>query len=336
MTKSNEKGPRGVIKEIVRHSMAFADENPIFQSDGENSVVLAVKACRARLGLASRDRVATLKQANGGAERSVRELRTGGMTLLTCLEEKLEAKIDHSHVLAAWAIQHWAWLRNRYHVSLIEEPRMKQFMKNHMVTLLHTVWRSKTLTDPEKGKLVPWQKVWVGKSTVSNKHIVLSAIGASDARTIRKLGEPWQKACVFSARGTPWDYAKGATGVSLRNGDRERAPGVIAGLPDDEAAAIVLKPAVDEMAKRGEEPREHSTCRALGSLRHQRQAWDRTSQLRRVWEPLPGTKSSESGVAPASSRTPASPSKREAAHFYKRKRGKQLCDQRCGRKSCAF
>ena len=58
-----------MIEEIVRHSMAFADENPIFQSDGENSiraVVLAVKACRARLGLASRDRIATSKQGNGG------------------------------------------------------------------------------------------------------------------------------------------------------------------------------------------------------------------------------------------------------------------------------
>ena len=44
-----EKGSRGVkrmIEEIVRRSMTFADENPIFQSDGENSiraVVLAVK-----------------------------------------------------------------------------------------------------------------------------------------------------------------------------------------------------------------------------------------------------------------------------------------------------
>ena len=103
-----EKGPRGVrymIKEIVKHTMAFADDNPIFQSDGENSiraVVLAAKACRAKLGLASRDRVATSKQANGGAERTIRELRTGGMTLLACLEEKLEAKVGHTHVLAVW------------------------------------------------------------------------------------------------------------------------------------------------------------------------------------------------------------------------------------------
>ena len=292
-----------------------------------------MKACRARLGLASRDRIATSKQANGGAERSIRELRTGGMTLLTCLEEKLEAKIDHSHVPAAWAIRHWAWLHNRHHVSLRKAVRGTAYEAIHEkpyrdpIAQFGETVAAKTLTDPVKRKLVPWQKaVWVGKSTVSNKRIVLSASGASDARTIRKLGEPGQKTCVFSAKGSPWDYAKGATGVSLRNGDRERVPGIIAGLPDDEAAeepesdgdpveaaAILLKHAVDDMAKREREPGDKLkgippplSAAVAGPVGEDELIGKPAPSTPRVgqdipttpgMEPLPGIKSSGSGVS---------------------------------------
>ena len=187
---------------------------------------------------------------------------------------------------------------------------------------------AKTLTDPVKGKLVPWQKaVWIGKSTVLNKHIALSASGASDARTIRKLGEPWQKACVFSAK-------RGFPGALLESVCEME---IVAGLPDDgaaeepesdgdpvEAAAISLKPVVDEMARRGEPadtlkgiPPPLSAAVA-GPVREDELIWKPAPSTPRVgqdipttpgMEPLPGIKSSGSGAsAPAPPRTPASPS----------------------------
>ena len=75
---------------------------------------------------------------------------------------------------------------------------MKNQIAIHTIAQFGETVAAKTLTDPVKGRLVPWQKAaWVGKSVVPNKHIVLSASGASDARTTRRWGEPWQKACMF-------------------------------------------------------------------------------------------------------------------------------------------
>ena len=151
-----------------------------------------------------------------------------------------------------------------------------------------------------------------------------------DANHSQVRGTLAEGVCVFSKG------EKGATRVSLRNGDPERVPGIIAGLPDDEAAeepesdgdpveaaAISLKPAVDEMTKRGELEDKLKgippllSAAVAGPVHEDELIGKPAPSTTRVgqdipttpgMEPLPGIKSSGSGAsAPAS----ASPTKRD-------------------------
>ena len=205
-----------VTEELLRFTMSVANANPvILQADGEpatKQVMRAVQHARAALGMATEIRATGAGQhaSNGQAEKTVQSVRKLANTLRSFAEEKAGVKITGLHHVFPWSFRHAAWLMTRYRVingATSFEVMNDRKYNGKVVIFGEAVLFKDTMRAKWKGEPVYRRGIWVGKSSWSDSHILLTRSGAVEARSIRRLPEQFDGNLLIAARGVPWQYS---------------------------------------------------------------------------------------------------------------------------------
>ncbi|CAK9052235.1 unnamed protein product [Durusdinium trenchii] len=200
----------------TRFTMSVANANPIIlQADGEpatKQVMRAVQHARAALGMATEIRATGAGQhaSNGQAEKTVQSVRKLANTLRSFAEEKTGVKITGLHHIYPWSFRHAAWLMTRYRVingATSFEVMNDRKYNGKVVIFGEAVLFKDTMRAKWKGEPVYRRGIWVGKSSWSDSHILLTRSGAVEARSIRRLPEQFDGNLLVTARGVPWQYS---------------------------------------------------------------------------------------------------------------------------------
>ena len=203
-----------VTEEIVRFSMATSSgQSVIFQADGERStrqILRAVQHCRAQLGLSSEIRITGTGQhaSNGQAERAVQTVRNLANCLRYFAEERGGVMIKGSSDVYPWSFRHAAWLITRFR-TINGATSFEQMCDRKYAGRVVLFGESVMFKDITSMKGEPTYKkgVWVGKSSWSDSHIVLTSRGAMECRSIRRIPNQFSGFDLVAAKGLPWSYS---------------------------------------------------------------------------------------------------------------------------------
>ena len=214
-----EKGAsslKRVAEQLVRLSMQVSPGGTVvLQSDTEPSakqVVNAVCACRAKLGLKTETRWISKAShgSNGQVEKGLDTVRRNALTLRAFAEDRVRGKIEGHHHVYPWFMRHAAFLYNRFAVgargATPYEILYGRKYKGALVPLCEQVIFHKP--SRHKGDL-QWAKgLWLGVNERNNAHIVGTADGTYESRSVRRLPEDqkWSLEMVLGMKGFPWGY----------------------------------------------------------------------------------------------------------------------------------
>ena len=214
-----EKGAgslKRVTEAVVRLSLQVSPCDPItVQGDPEPSVkqaLNAIKACRARLGLVTNDRLVEKGShaSNGQVEKGIDTVRRSGLTLRSFLEDRIKATVEgHCHIYA-WINRHAAFLHNRFAMGAKGAPAFEiLFGRRYRGKLLpfgeKVIFHKAT---KHKGDL-QWQRgIWLGVNERNSAHILGTSAGVCESRSVRRLpeSEQWDAEMVLGMRSLPWSY----------------------------------------------------------------------------------------------------------------------------------
>ncbi|CAE7451931.1 GIP, partial [Symbiodinium sp. CCMP2456] len=214
-----EKGAgalKRVVEQLVRLSLQVAPGQAVlFQGDPEVSirqVINACEACRARLGLATEKRWVPRGShaSNGQAEKAIQTIRTNALTLRSFVEARIGASIEGQRHFFPWVMRHAGYLYNRFAVnprgSTSFELLYGRAFRSQLVPMGEQVLYYRA--SKHRGD-VKWSKgVWLGLHERNGAHLVGSAEGIQETRSIRRLPEEqqWSAEAVLGMKGLPWSY----------------------------------------------------------------------------------------------------------------------------------
>ena len=207
---------RRVVEQLVRCTLQVAPTGAIIlQGDPEASIkqiVNAVAACRSKLGLETQTRFVPRgsHQSNGLVEKMVQTVRNNGKTLRAYLEDRCRCKIEGHHHVFAWTLRHAAFLLNRFGRPVRGIPPFEVIFARRFKGVILPFGEQCLFHSPSRHKGdLQWRKgVYVGQNERNGANILLTADGAFESRSIRRLTEEeqWSGAAVVAAKGLPWDY----------------------------------------------------------------------------------------------------------------------------------
>ena len=218
-----------VVEELVRFSLHNCNqEDIIVQADGERSclqILKAIQQTRARLNLKTEIRVTgkDQHQSNGAAERAVQSVRRMANCIREFCQERCRHHIGGDTDIYPWTFRHGAWLINRFRVLQPEKMTSYETQYGRQYRGSICAFGESVLykaLSPWKGDAVFKRGVWVGKSTWSDCHVILTPSGAVEARSIRRLPEQFNSVDIHFARGLPWAYT--GMGVLMKHGGHRR------------------------------------------------------------------------------------------------------------------
>ena len=223
-----------VTEELVRFGLhnSSQDGEIIYQADGERSckqVLKAVQQTRARMNLKTeiRESGKGQHQSNGQAERAVQNIRNLGNCIRKHCEERARHHVGGTSEVYPWSFRHAAWLINRYRVvkphqlTSYEMMYGRRYKGNICQFGENVLFKSMT---PWKGDDVFHRGVWVGKSHWNDNHILMTANGVVEARSIRRLTDQFNSFSIHFARGLPWSYT--GMGVLMKHGGTKKRPAI--------------------------------------------------------------------------------------------------------------
>ena len=202
------KGVNAYALHLVTEALKFT---------GRQKVILSIRALaeagakewgkECQLQVAPRESHAS----NGAAERAILELARQARTLVSGLEPHFpEFKMLPTHKTYGWIIKHAAWLLTRYLVKLdgrtpYERLRGREY-RGEIAEGFETVHYKVAST--QKGKLNPQLAigVWLGKSLMSDKHLIGTDQGIRRYRSIwwRPENKRWEKKTFEGFKELPW------------------------------------------------------------------------------------------------------------------------------------
>ena len=202
------KGVNAYALHLVTEALKFT---------GRQKVILSIRALaeagakewgkECQLQVAPRESHAS----NGAAERAILELARQARTLVSGLEPHFpEFKMLPTHKTYGWIIRHAAWLLTRYLVKLdgrtpYERLRGREY-RGEIAEGFETVHYKVAST--QKGKLNPQSAigVWLGKSLMSDKHLIGTDQGIRRYRSIwwRPENKRWEKKTFEGFKELPW------------------------------------------------------------------------------------------------------------------------------------
>ena len=187
----------------------------LFQGDPEPSIrqiINACEACRARLGLATEKRwVPRASHAsNGQAEKAIQTIRTNGLTLRSFVEARIGASIEGHRHFYPWVMRHAGFLYNRFSVNprgaTSYELMHGRVFRGQLVPLGEQVLYYRP--SKHRGDLQWCRGIWLGVHERNGAHLIGTAEGIHETRSIRRLPEEqqWDAATLLGMKGLPWSY----------------------------------------------------------------------------------------------------------------------------------
>ncbi|CAE7388143.1 AGD9 [Symbiodinium sp. CCMP2592] len=183
-----EKGA-GSLKRVTEHLVRLS-----LQVTSVKQALDAVQACRSRLGLVTNTRLIEKGSAsNGQVEKAIDTIRRGGLTVPNFLEDRRAA-----------------FLHNRFAVGSRGAPAFEIVFGRRCKGKLLPFGEKCIYYTPSKHKGdLQWEKgIWLGVNERNASHILGTANGVVESRSIRRLpeNEQWDATMVLSAKGLPWSY----------------------------------------------------------------------------------------------------------------------------------
>ena len=206
-----------LAEEVVRFSveLSYGKEDEVtFAMDTEKattSLLEMVVEVRVRMGLKAAKQFGKPydKGRTAKVERYIQTVRSQAMTLIASVEDAIGRILPMEHVLRAWALQHSAWLLNRFHwhSSIAASP----FATVH--------------GRPYGGKIIPFGEycyglkkptvkgtrsalwtggIWVGKTSQQDMRLLMVGDGTIICKSVRRSREPWKSNMVLELSGSPW------------------------------------------------------------------------------------------------------------------------------------
>ena len=197
------KGVNAYALHLVTEALKFTGrQKVILLTDAEHSIRALAEAAAKEWGKECQLQVAPRESraSNGAAERAILELARQARTLVSGLEHHFpEFKMLPTHKTYSWIIRHAAWLLTRYLVKLdgrtpYERLRGREY-RGEIAEGFETVHYKVAST--QKGKLDPQSAigVWLGKSLMSDEHLIGTDQGIRRCRSIwrRPENKRWEK-----------------------------------------------------------------------------------------------------------------------------------------------
>jgi hypothetical protein len=151
-------------------------------------------------------------KSNGGVERMHQFMQGMLRTDKDALEQHYAVNIKAESPIFAWMVRHEAWKINRFHVRSDGQTVYRAINGvNYTSTVVEfgeTVEAKLQHDDVDRAKFAQrWTTgVWLGRSSISDEHIVGTSKGILLTRTVKRL-EPdkkWQQPVLLAMKGTPW------------------------------------------------------------------------------------------------------------------------------------
>ena len=162
-------------------------------------------------------------QAIGGVERFHRVMQDQLRALRMQADIDLNTTLKAEMATTKWLVRHASWVIFRYFVNRAcrSTAYFRVYGKNYSGTMVHlfeTVL-ARRAEDVQQGRRTSkWDSrwrvgVWLGKTEMSDEHLVYADGEVSHHRTIRRFAEKdprrWQKELVVDMRVTPYPRTKG-------------------------------------------------------------------------------------------------------------------------------
>ena len=208
------KGVNMYSVHLVTEALKFTGrQKVILLTDAEHSIRALAEAAANEWGGECQLQVAPREShaSNGAAERAILELARQARTVVSGLEHHFpDFKVLPTHKTYGWLIRHCAWLITRYLVKLdgrtpYERLRGREY-RGEIAEGFETVHYKVAST--QKGKLDPQSAigVWLGKSLMSDEHLIGTDQGIRRCRSIWRRPEKkrWEKKTFEGFRGLPW------------------------------------------------------------------------------------------------------------------------------------
>ncbi|CAK0858488.1 unnamed protein product [Prorocentrum cordatum] len=209
-------GPKGTDAYMVKTAVATIEnwglDRIVLKHDQEASITALAREIKAQRKAPTM--VETAQRANhqgvGGVERANEELGKQIRALLFSVGDNYKRELPAEHGLLPWLIRHAGWQLNRFTVhgngKTTYEVLKGRPYRGELVNFAECVWaRDPTPTS----KLQPrWHAaVWLGKTEVSDEHLVAGPTRTTRVRTVRRRpeGERFVLEELDKFAGVPWD-----------------------------------------------------------------------------------------------------------------------------------
>ena len=137
-------------------------------------------------------------QSTGGVENYQKQLQGQVRTMLAAMQEHTKYRPSADNALMRWIVRHAAWLIPRFRGSEVQSPfyrAMRGPYRGKLVEFGETILAHLPEVGKGSGNPAPkladrWKSgVWLGKSDLTDEHLVRTDDGVVHARSVRRLAE---------------------------------------------------------------------------------------------------------------------------------------------------
>ena len=196
-------------------------------------------------------------QSNGGVENYQKQLQGQVRTMLAAMQEHTKYRPSADNALMRWIVRHAAWLIPRFRGSEIQFPFYRamggpyrgKLVEFGETVLAHLPGVGKGSGNPAPKLADRWKSgVWLGKSDLTDEHLVRTDDGVVYARSVRRLAEnSWSEENLKAVVETPQKPRSMTTDDAsdprvVPEAHEQESPNEQANENDDESGEIPDKP----------------------------------------------------------------------------------------------
>ena len=224
-------------------------------------------------------------QSNGGVENYQKQLQGQVRTMLAAMQEHTKYRPSADNALMRWIVRHAAWLIPRFRGSEIQSPFYRAMggpYRGKLVEFGETVLAHFPEVGKGSGNPAPkladrWKScVWLGKSDLTDEHLVRTDDGVVYARSVRRLAEnSWSEENLKAVVETPQKPRSMTTDDAsdprvVPEAHEQESPNEEANENNDESGETPDKPDDEDHEMEGETLPEPDTAATSSSSRGER------------------------------------------------------------------
>ena len=191
-------GPKGTDAYMIKTAVAAIEnwglDKMVLKHDQEPAITALAREVKSQRRSATIVESAqrTNHQGVGGIERANQELGKQLRALKLTIEENYKRELPTDHGLHPWLVRHASRLLNRYIVhsngrTSYEALKGRPY-RGEIATIAECVW-ARDPTTPSKLQAKWHAAVWLGKTEVSDEHLVAGPTRTTRVRTIKRRPE---------------------------------------------------------------------------------------------------------------------------------------------------